>query len=84
MASDAPQAYTVHRRSLAYIELMSFSPLKFEQSGGKDHPHRLKGFGEQKKSMATPLERGLRRFQVGAVHSVELTTSFFLVLLWVL
>ena len=68
MASAASQAYTVHRRSLAYREQMSL-----EQSDGKAILWRVK-----KKSM---LDHS-KSMRFGAVHSRG-ADVFFLILLWV-
>ena len=79
MASAVSQAYTVHRRNLAYKEQMSFRLRNSNsRSNGKDNPHRLRRFGEWKKH-ARPLDIAMR---FGAVHSRG-ADVLFLILLWV-
>ena len=75
MASAASQAYTVHRRSLAYIEQMSF---RLRTVGWQGPSSSIAKVWSVKKSM---LDHS-KSMRFGAVHSRG-ADVFFLILLWV-
>ena len=78
MASDASQAYTVHRRSLAYIEQMSFRLRNSNSRMARTILIDCEGLESEKKSM---LDHS-KSMRFGAVHSRGVDV-FFLILLWV-
>ena len=78
MASAASQAYTVHRRSLAYIEQMSFRLRNSNSRMARTILIDCEGLESGKKSM---LDHS-KSMRFGAVHSRG-ADIFFLILLWV-
>ena len=78
MASAASQAYTVHRRSLAYIEQMSFRLRNSNSWMARTILIDCEGLESEKKSM---LDHS-KSMRFGTVHSRG-ADVFFLILLWV-
>ena len=79
MASAASQAYTVHRRSLAYIEQMSFRLRNSNSRMTRTILIDCEGLESGKKKSMPDHSKSMR---FGAVHSRG-ADVFFLILLWV-
>ena len=79
MVSAASQAYTVHRRSSAYIEQISFRLRNSNSRMARTILIDCEGLESEKNKHARPLEIAMR---FGAVHSRG-ADVFFLILLWV-
>ena len=79
MASAASQAYTVHRRSLAYIEQLSFRLRNSNSRMARTILIDCEGLEKEKKKSMLDHSKSMR---FGAVHSRG-ADVFFLILLWV-